>query len=288
MALAARRERRRGPWCRAESSSISSRVGWKAAGQLVVDGFEYGAHRPRSSILERDYLAPYLAHARRVSIQAQVRRYPRSPALQGGGRARPRTCNALKPGERACDHPGCRLAATARAPKSRDMLNEHYWFCQPHAAEYNRNWNFFAGMSEGEVRRRQQDELFTGGRPTWEMKAGRFSREAAAFGQQVRQGRGLSRPLQPVRQERRQARCPEPEDRAARQDRAQCAGRPRPRRERRRAEDPRPLHRAGPPPAPRRQRRRPRRRAAPAEGDQGLPVAAQGGDGLRFEDPPSG
>jgi hypothetical protein len=89
--------------------------------------------------------------------------------------------NALKPGEKACDHPGCRRAASSRAPKSRDMLNEHYWFCQPHAAEYNRNWNFFAGMSEGEIRRRQEDEQMTGGRPTWEMKAGRSSREAAAF-----------------------------------------------------------------------------------------------------------
>jgi hypothetical protein len=89
--------------------------------------------------------------------------------------------HALKPGERPCDHPGCRTAATARAPKSRDMLNEHYWFCQPHAAEYNRNWDFFAGMSEGEIRQKQQDEMFTGGRPTWEMKAGRFSREAASF-----------------------------------------------------------------------------------------------------------
>ena len=87
----------------------------------------------------------------------------------------------LKPGERACDHPGCRVAATARAPKSRDMLNEHYWFCQPHAAEYNRNWNFFAGMSEAERERRVTEELKTGGRPTWEMKAGRFSREAASF-----------------------------------------------------------------------------------------------------------
>lgn len=95
--------------------------------------------------------------------------------------AREHDVHALKPGERACDHPGCRKAAEARAPKSRDLMHEHYWFCQPHAAEYNRNWNFFAGMSEGEVRRRQQEELFTGGRPTWEMKAGRFSREAAAF-----------------------------------------------------------------------------------------------------------
>ena len=109
--------------------------------------------------------------------------------------ARAEDVNALKPGERACDHPGCRLAATARAPKSRDMLNEHYWFCQPHAAEYNRNWNFFAGMSEGEVRRRQHEELFTGGRPTWEMKAGRMSREAAAFSAKFRKGEGYRDPF---------------------------------------------------------------------------------------------
>ena len=89
--------------------------------------------------------------------------------------------HALKPGERACDHPGCRRAANARAPKSRDLLHDHYWFCQPHAAEYNRNWNFFAGLSEAEIRRRQEDEMMTGGRPTWEMKASRASREAAAF-----------------------------------------------------------------------------------------------------------
>ena len=86
----------------------------------------------------------------------------------------------LKPGERPCDHQGCRLAGTARAPKSRDLLNEHYWFCQAHAAEYNRTWNFFAGMTDEQIRERQTDESFTGGRPTWSFKAGRGSREAAA------------------------------------------------------------------------------------------------------------
>ncbi|HEY8616500.1 J domain-containing protein [Phenylobacterium sp.] len=127
--------------------------------------------------------------------------------------AREADVHALKPGERACDHPGCRLAATARAPKSRDMLNEHYWFCQPHAAEYNRNWNFFAGMSEGEVRRRQQEELFTGGRPTWEMKAGRFSREAAAFSAKFGKGEGYKDPFNLFGGAGGQARAPEPEDR---------------------------------------------------------------------------
>jgi DnaJ-domain-containing protein 1 len=94
--------------------------------------------------------------------------------------ARPSDDVGLKPGERPCDHPGCRQAGVARAPKSRHMLDEHYWFCQPHAADYNRSWNFFAGMSDEQVRERQTEESFTGGRPTWSFKAGRGSREAAA------------------------------------------------------------------------------------------------------------
>jgi hypothetical protein len=103
--------------------------------------------------------------------------------------------HALKPGERQCDHPGCLRAATARAPKSRDLLHEHYWFCQPHAAEYNRNWNFFAGLSDSEIRRRQEEELMTGGRPTWQMKAGRYSREAAAFSHRFGAGQGYRDPF---------------------------------------------------------------------------------------------
>lgn len=101
---------------------------------------------------------------------------------------------ALKPGERACDHTGCRLAATARAPKSRDHLNDHYWFCQQHAAEYNRQWNFFAGMSEGEIRERQAQSA-AGDRPTWEFKASRFSREAAAAAHGFGKGQGYRDPF---------------------------------------------------------------------------------------------
>ena len=89
--------------------------------------------------------------------------------------------NALKPGERACDHQGCGAPAATRAPKSRDLLSDHYWFCQAHAAEYNRSWNFFAGMSEGEVQARMADEQVTGGRPTWSIKSGGRNREAATL-----------------------------------------------------------------------------------------------------------
>lgn len=87
----------------------------------------------------------------------------------------------LKAGEKPCHWPDCTRPATARAPKSRQRLNDFYDFCQAHAGEYNKGWNFYAGMSEGEVRAAQENEAMTGGRPTWEMKAGKFSREAAAF-----------------------------------------------------------------------------------------------------------
>lgn len=87
----------------------------------------------------------------------------------------------LKPGEKPCQWPDCRQAATARAPKSRERLNDFYDFCQRHAGEYNKGWNFYAGMSEGQIRAAQENEAMTGGRPTWEMKAGKGTREAAAF-----------------------------------------------------------------------------------------------------------
>ncbi|HEV2362843.1 MAG TPA: J domain-containing protein [Caulobacteraceae bacterium] len=83
------------------------------------------------------------------------------------------------PDERLCDHPECRRPATAPAPKSRELMGERYWFCQAHAAEYNRGWNFFAGMTEAEIRKRMVDDQTTGGRPTWAFKAGPGTREAA-------------------------------------------------------------------------------------------------------------
>lgn len=111
--------------------------------------------------------------------------------------------NALKPGEKPCQWPGCRKAGEAKAPKSREMLGEHYLFCVPHAAEYNKGWNFFAGLSEDEVRRRQTEEQITGGRPTWSFKASPQSREAAAFA--ARNGQGANDPFGIFRASQRKA-----------------------------------------------------------------------------------
>ena len=73
----------------------------------------------------------------------------------------------LKPGEKRCDHPDCRQAGSTKAPKSRDLPNQHYWFCQQHAAEYNKNWNFYAGMSEAQIRAEQETERL---RPRFDVK----------------------------------------------------------------------------------------------------------------------
>lgn len=49
-----------------------------------------------------------------------------------------------------CDHPGCTKAGTCRAPKNRD-LTDYWFFCQEHAADYNKNWNFYADMTPEEI-----------------------------------------------------------------------------------------------------------------------------------------
>jgi hypothetical protein len=67
---------------------------------------------------------------------------------------------------RLCDHPGCPNQGEYRAPKSRTNLNEYHWFCLEHVRAYNAGWDFYKGMSPGEIER--QVRLDTAWqRPTW-------------------------------------------------------------------------------------------------------------------------
>jgi len=52
---------------------------------------------------------------------------------------------------RMCDHEGCTQQGEYPAPKSRDNLNERYYFCLEHIREYNKAWDFFKGMSPNEI-----------------------------------------------------------------------------------------------------------------------------------------
>ena len=58
---------------------------------------------------------------------------------------------------RLCDREGCDAAGDRPAPKAPNSP-ERWYFCEAHAAEYNRNWNYFAGLSAEEAARRAADE----------------------------------------------------------------------------------------------------------------------------------
>lgn len=67
---------------------------------------------------------------------------------------------------RVCDHPGCGGHGGFRAPKSRRALNDYYWFCLDHVREYNRAWDYYKGMSPGEIEAEMRRDT-TWQRPTW-------------------------------------------------------------------------------------------------------------------------
>src|SRR4028118_1974321 len=58
---------------------------------------------------------------------------------------------------RLCDREGCSEPGDRPAPKSPNSP-ERWYFCERHAAEYNRNWNYFEGLSAEEAAARESDE----------------------------------------------------------------------------------------------------------------------------------
>jgi hypothetical protein len=59
---------------------------------------------------------------------------------------------------RLCDREGCNEAGDRPAPKAPNSPDRWY-FCEPHAGEYNKNWNYFAGLSPEEAAQRAQEQV---------------------------------------------------------------------------------------------------------------------------------
>ncbi len=55
---------------------------------------------------------------------------------------------------RTCDRDGCDAPGDRPAPKAPNRP-ERWYFCEAHAAEYNRNWNYFEGLTAEEARARE-------------------------------------------------------------------------------------------------------------------------------------
>jgi len=58
---------------------------------------------------------------------------------------------------RLCDRHGCDEPGDRPAPKSPNKP-ERWYFCERHAGEYNRNWNYFEGLSAEDAAEREAGE----------------------------------------------------------------------------------------------------------------------------------
>lgn len=61
---------------------------------------------------------------------------------------------------RMCDYDGCDNPGDFPAPKAPDSRDKWY-FCHPHVAEFNKNWNYFNGLSREDAMKRAQEEMRT-------------------------------------------------------------------------------------------------------------------------------
>jgi hypothetical protein len=77
-----------------------------------------------------------------MSVSSAKRKNPRGRRSMSG---------ASETSTRVCEHPDCNESGLYRAPKSPDVLDDFYWFCQKHVREYNLKWNFFENTTEAEL-----------------------------------------------------------------------------------------------------------------------------------------
>ena len=89
---------------------------------------------------------------------------------------------------RECHRDGCEFAGEHPAPKPRGM-DGVFWFCQQHAGEYNRNYDYFAGMSEAELEQFNEMAKY-GFNKTWKFGTGPMGKDKAASAHDPRRWRG--------------------------------------------------------------------------------------------------
>ena len=67
---------------------------------------------------------------------------------------------------RVCDKSDCNETGIYPAPKSRTNLREYYYFCIDCIRDFNKSWNYFAGLNEEELEVEIRKSV-TWDRPSW-------------------------------------------------------------------------------------------------------------------------
>jgi DnaJ domain len=83
-------------------------------------------------------------------------------------RINPGGATVKEPDAARCEAAGCEHQGGYRAPKGRGREGQYYNFCLDHVREYNKSYNYFAGMPDIEIDSYQKSAS-TGHRPTWTM-----------------------------------------------------------------------------------------------------------------------
>lgn len=83
-------------------------------------------------------------------------------------RIKPSCDEPRRPSGSGCDRPGCNAAGEHRAPKGRGFEGQYWRFCLDHVRDYNKTYNYFAGMPDEDVTAFHKDAAL-GHRPTWNM-----------------------------------------------------------------------------------------------------------------------
>jgi len=99
--------------------------------------------------------------------------------------------------DQMCNAPECTLAGKYKAPKSRLALREFYWFCLEHVREFNASWDYYKGMSPGEIEAQLRADA-SWQRPSWPLgQLGRSTRLEATFEDHLRAFNVSARPVAP-------------------------------------------------------------------------------------------
>jgi hypothetical protein len=125
-------------------------------------------------------------------------------------RVRPRAEEVQPASVKLCEHVNCRNAGEFRAPKGRNREGQFWHFCLEHVRDYNKTYNYFAGLPDDSVSAYQRDAA-TGHRPTWTMGVNPWAKKRGeTAGPDIHDGFGF---FDDQHGFRHQAKAPEPETR---------------------------------------------------------------------------
>ncbi len=125
---------------------------------LFVNSCPLALKRVNNSAMTSQY--DYRPKFKDISIGASKKK-----KRPGGGAA---PSSETEDGVIICEHKGCDATGDFKSPKHG---GGHHNFCQRHAAEYNKKWNFFDGMTESEAKSFSKSAAY-GHRKTWKFGTG--------------------------------------------------------------------------------------------------------------------